>query len=201
MNGFLAVWRRKSRRPSNAGVLYQYYATIHPETCEVCLDHHGRILESPEGEGTPPLHPDCRCSLLEFPAAELEYYREQERRMRERAQGELRRRRLFREGEEALSSQDFEGALARFRESVQIDVFTGDIERLCQGGSLREALESAPEAARQLRDLFLKAYRWKHDLPKYQHMPERMRLERRDHGLRVIRELFAPFVHDSDPVR
>lgn len=197
MNGFLAPWRHKSRRPS--GVLYQFYATIHPETCEVCLDHHGRILESPEGPEVPPLHADCRCSLLEFPAAELDYYRGQERRMRERAQEELRRRRLFREGEEALSSQDFEGALARFRESARIDVFTVEIERLCRSESPRGALESAPEAAKELRDLFLKAYRWKHDLPKYQHMPERMRLERRDHGLRVIRELFAPFVHESDP--
>ncbi|GEM_PF-1021177 len=192
MNGFLARWRRTSRRPS--GVLYQYYATIHPETCGVCLDHHGRILERPEGEETPPLHPGCRCSLLEFSAGELEYYREQERRMRGRAQEELRRRRLFREGEEALARGDFEGALARFRESVQIDVFTSDVEHLCRGESPRGALESAPEVAQQLRDLFVRAYRWKHDLPKYRHMPERMRLERRDHGLRVIRELFAPFV-------
>lgn len=180
-------------------MLYQYYATIHPETCEVCLDHHGRILDRPEGTGTPPLHPGCRCSLLEFSRGELEYYREQERRMRERARDELRRRRLFREGEEALCAQDFEGALARFRESVQIDVFTEDIRRLCQTASPKEALESAPEAAQQLRDLFLRAYRWKHDLPKYQHMPERMRTERRDYGLRVIRELFAPFVPEPDP--
>jgi hypothetical protein len=135
---------------------------------------------------------------LEFSGAELDYYREQERRMRGRAQEELRRRRLFRAGEEALACRDFVEALARFRESVRIDIFTGDIERLCREGSHREALEAAPEAARQLRDLFLKAYRWKHDLPKYQHMPERMRLERRNHGLRVIRELFAPFVADSE---
>ncbi len=194
-NEFFARWRAR-RRPSRT-VWYQLYATIHPETCEVCLHHHGRILDRAEGEGTPPLHPGCRCSLLEFPGSEREYYREQERRMRERAQAELRRRRLFREGEEALAARNFEGALARFRESVQIDVFTAEIERLCREGSGKEALEAAPEAARKLCDLFLKAYRWKHDLPKYRHMPERMRLERRDHGLRVIRELFSPFVDDS----
>ncbi len=174
---------------------YQYYATVHATACEVCLRHHGEIYARREDAPPLPLHPDCRCSLLEFPAEELSYYEEHGRRMRERAQQELRRRALFRRAREALAQDALSEALDLFRESVQIDVYEEEIEALCR--EERAALRRSPEAARRLRDLFLRAYRWKFDLDKYRHMPEGMRAARRRHGLETIRTCFAPFVGEE----
>ena len=183
---------RSHRQRTKSGVFYQYYATIHATACEVCLRHHGQIYKRPEDAPPLPQHPGCRCSLLEFPARELDYYEEHGRRMRERAQRELRRRELFQQGRETLAQGELSEALALFQQSIQIDVYVEEIEALCQEQC--EVLSRFPEFARRLRDLFLKAYRWKFDLEKYRHMPEGMRSARQAYGLQTIRACFEPFI-------
>ncbi len=183
---------KSHRQRTQTGVFYQYYATIHPTACEVCLRHHGQIYQRLDEAPRLPQHPGCRCSLLEFPARELDYYEEHSQRMRERARRELRRRELFHQGREALARDELSEALALFQQSIQIDVYVDEIEVLCREQG--EALSRSPEFARRLRDLFLKAYRWKFDLEKYQHMPEGMRSARQTYGLQTIRACFEPFM-------
>ncbi len=173
---------------------YQYYATVHPETCEICLGHHGEIYPGREGHPQPPLHPGCRCTLLEFPSRELEYYQQHGMRMKQRAQLERERRQLFQRGCEALSRSAAE-ALTLFAQSVQIEIYISDIEALCR--EQREALRASASVSRKLRDLFLKAYRHKFEGEKYQSMPEGMKSKQRVHGLSVIQELFKEYAEDS----
>jgi len=173
---------------------YQYYATVHPLTCEVCLEHHGEIYSDLDGAIRPPLHPDCRCTLLEFPLEDLDYYRERRTRMREKARLELKRRKLFRRGCEMLGRSPDE-ALPLFEEAVRIEIYLSEIEELCRNHE--ELLRSSPRLARRLRDLFLSAYQEKYDREKYRHLPERMRSARLSHGLSVIRELFEAFISEE----
>lgn len=179
--------------------LLHYYATIHAKTCEQCLNHHGRIYEEPEPGATPPLHAGCRCELLEFPVKELETYRERGARMKETARQELERRQLFREARDAWALRDEDGrskALALFERAASIDVYLQEIEAFCQ--ECEKALRASPESTRELRNLFLNAYRHKHDRERYVHMPERMRAERREHGLVTIRRLFQQYGPHSE---
>jgi len=114
--------------------------------------------------------------------------------MREKARQELLRRRLFSRASEALSRSPDE-ALSLFGQAAEIEIYLEEIEELCRrhAGDLR----ASPELSRKLRDLFLKAYRYKYDREKYSHMPEGMRSARREHGLRVIRELFGDFASEG----
>ena len=175
--------------------LFQYYATIHPESCEVCLRRHGEIYPNAEEAARPPVHPDCRCTLLEFSVEDVKLYQERGVRMKERAQRELLRRELFRRASAALGRSDREEALSLFREAAQIDLYVSEIEQLCV--EREEALRKSPDFAAELRELFLKAYRWKFDLERYQQMPEGMRSARQAHGLEVIRGAFEPFMANS----
>jgi hypothetical protein len=189
MSTRLHRWRY---RLQGRGSLYQYYATIHPETCEVCLRRHGEIYGDVPQEERPPLHPECRCALLEFPVEDLKRHEERGVRMKEKARRELLRRELFRRASAALERADHEEALSLFRETAQIELYASEIERLCAESG--EALQRSPDVAEALRDLFLKAYRWKFDLEKYQQMPEGMRSAREAHGLSAIRAAFEPFL-------
>lgn len=174
--------------------LYQYYATVHPLSCETCLRYHGEIYSELDGAARPPLHPDCRCTLLEFAVADLEYYLERRLRMKEKAQLELKRRGLFRRASEVLD-QSPEEALSLFEEAVRIEIYLSEIETLCR--EHEEVLRASPELARRLQDLFLLAYREKFDREKYSHLPERMRSARLSHGLATIKEFFEPYTAEA----
>lgn len=172
---------------------YQYYATINPSSCEVCLGHHGEIYSHLDQAPRPPLHQGCRCALLEFRKLELECYQERGQRMKEKAQLELHRRKLFRRAIEVLNHSSDE-ALSLFQQAVQIEIYLEEIEDLCHEKA--EALRASPQLALALQDLFLKAFRQKFELDKYKPMPEGMKSAQLAYGLQVIRELFQEYAKD-----
>jgi hypothetical protein len=130
---------------------------------------------------------------LEFPLSELEHYKEREGRMREKAQQELKRRKLFRQAGELFSRSPAE-ALSLFEQAVQIEIYLEEIEELCRRHA--EALRASPKLSHRLRDLFLRAYEYKYDRQRYHQMPEGMRSARRAYGLSVIHELFGELIPD-----
>jgi hypothetical protein len=114
--------------------------------------------------------------------------------MRQKAQREFMRRKLFLQAREALRRRSPE-ALLLFQESLQLDTYLEDIETLCQ--EQVEDLRASPELFRSLRDLFLKAYQVKFESEKYQPMPEGMKSAQRAHGLQAIHKWFAEYPADS----
>ncbi|OGF53125.1 MAG: hypothetical protein A2Z21_04995 [Candidatus Fraserbacteria bacterium RBG_16_55_9] len=170
---------------------YQYYATVHSLTCEVCLGHHGEVYEHSGDSPELPLHANCRCTLLEFPARELPLYRERGLCMKEKATRELQRRRRFSQARETLPRQAPGDAILLFQQAVDVDIYLEEIETLCREHG--ESLRHSPELALKLQDLFLKAYRRKFEAEKYQPMAEGMKYAQRAHGLHVIQELFQEF--------
>ena len=180
--------RRWLHRQIGQNSFYQYYATVHPLTCEVCLGRHGEIYSSPGDLPELPLHSKCRCTLLEFPSPELKGYQMQGLRMKEKAKRELGRRRLFSQACETLRRSLPGDAVLLFQQAVDADIYLEEIETLCR--EQREILLRSPQLALKLRDLFLKAYRLKFEAEKYQPMREGMKLAQRTQGLHVIQELF-----------
>ena len=164
----------------------QHYASVHYLTCAGCLRHHGEI-SLPSAE-RPPWHTGCRCHLLEFPLEQLQYYRQQGARMREKATQELSRRRLFRQACRQLLRHPLE-AEERFRQAIDSEIYLEEIEVLCREQA--EALRHHSQTARRLRDLFVGAYRYKHDLDKYHFVPEGLCVEWRQEGLSRIKECFG----------
>lgn len=162
---------------------FQFYAQVHFLTCEECLSHHGEI--SPRS--APPLHPDCRCHLLEFPSSQLEYYREQAERMKQRAQQELRRRALWRAAVESLDGAASAHAEALFRQAAQVEFYLEEVEQLC--ADKRELFEKNPELRARLQKLFIRLYRMKFSLDKYRSMPPKLILAWETQGIERIREL------------
>jgi hypothetical protein len=164
---------------------FQFYAQVHFLTCEQCLSRHGEITEDPRSG--PPLHPECRCHLLEFPPTELEYYREQSERMKLRAQQELQRRQLWHEAVATLNGADFSRAEALFRQAAQVEFYLEEVERLCE--EKREFFAQNPEARTCLQKLFVRFYRMKFSLDKYRPMPSRLILLWETQGIERIKEL------------
>lgn len=186
--------RRLIHRLQGQTSYYQYYATVHSVTCEACLGHHGEIYSDLHQAPQLPQHPDCRCTLLEFPAEELESCQERGRRMKKKAQRELRRRQLFHQACQALFRSSDE-ALSLFEQSAQLDLYLEEIESLCR--LEKDTLRASPELALRLRDLFLAAYKSKFDGEKYQPMPEGMKSAQRTHGLHIIQTLFQTYATHS----
>lgn len=180
-------WLAQTEQPT---FYYQYYATIHLGTCEACLTHHGKIFSNLQDAPQLPLHPDCRCTLLEFPKRELKQYEVLASRMREKTQLELQRRQLFLTASEALDCSSTE-ALALFQQSVHSETYLEDIEALCREHG--NTLGASQEIARKLCDLFMKSYRYKFDSEKYLPLAEGMKAAQLAHGLRVIQELFRDY--------
>ncbi len=169
------------RRPEK---YLQFYAQVHFLTCEECLSHHGEIAENPKHK--PPLHPDCRCHLLEFSPKDLEYYQEQAERMKLRAQQELLRRRLWCQARDSLEG-DFSQAKELFRQAAHIEFYLEEVEQLC--AEKRELFENTPELRAQLQKLFIKCYRMKFSLDKYRPIPPKLILLWETEGIRRIKEL------------
>ncbi len=170
------------RRPEK---YFQFYAQVHFLTCETCLSHHGEISEDPPYK--PPLHPDCRCHLLEFPPSQLEYYQEQAERMKLRAQQELTRRKLWREAIASLNGTDPSQAEALFRQAAQVEFYLEEVEQLC--AEKRELFDKNPELRTRLQKLFIRFYRMKFSLDKYRSMPPKLILAWETQGIERIKEL------------
>lgn len=164
---------------------FQFYAQVHFLTCETCLQLHGEISDTPTVQ--PPLHPDCRCHLLEFPPTELEYYREQAERMKLRAHQELARRTFWREAVRSLDGADPAHAEALFRQAAQVEFYLEELEQLCQ--EKRDFFEKNPQLRARLQKLFIRFYRMKFSLDKYRPIPPKLILAWETKGIERIKEL------------
>lgn len=165
---------------------YQYYTNVTYLTCPECLSWHGKIARRPQG--LPDRKDGCERRLLAFSPRELDYHREQERRMRAAAEAELVRRDLLAQASDALGS-DNDVALSLFRQAVAVDLHVPEVEALRE--KRREPLEADPALRRSLRALFAKAYSDKFGHPRYERLPEEMRLARERAGIARINELLA----------
>jgi len=114
--------------------------------------------------------------------------------MQAKAKAELHRRQLFLQARRALARSPAEATLL-FQESASIDIYLEEIETLQQEQA--EILRASPGIARQLQDLFARAYKLKYAATKYQPLPEGMKSALRAHGLHVIQELFRAYTVDS----
>lgn len=178
---------RQGRR-SQKGPLYQYYAQVTYNTCERCLRRHGEIFADPAQ--APPIHPGCRCSHLELPEGELDYYREKGERMRAKADLELHRRVLFQRAKGLLTGGEGnpEEALALFERAAAIEVYIEEVERLCQEDLA--VLRRERKLAERLKKIFIWGYRDTLQKSKYEKMPEGMKWARERWGVQRLEELF-----------
>lgn len=166
--------------------LWQYYTNVTWSTCEECLQRHGRILSAPTALPDP--GDGCERKLLPLAVWELGAHRERARRMRELAREELARRRLLAEGSDLLTA-DLAGALDRLDRAGAVDVYLPELERLADRHG--EWLAGQPAVRRRLQELFLRRWSGKFAKPRYERLPERMRLARERWGERRIKELFS----------
>ncbi len=164
---------------------FQYYTNVTPDTCPDCLALHGKI--APDPSAFPERDDNCPREIISFPVWELPWYREKERRMREVAEAELRRRELFRKASELLESSPDE-ALRLFSEAGEIEIYLSELERLAREKS--GFLQGNPGFRRKLGEVFLSAWKSKFAKPRYEVWPERMRTEREKWGKKRIQELF-----------
>jgi hypothetical protein len=165
---------------------YQYYTNVTYLTCPECLSWHGKISEDPQG--FPDRRDGCERKLLPFSRKELKAYREKERQMCVLAQAELTRRDLFQEAKNTLGV-DNDRAVELFQQAAQIDLYVPEIERLHEEKSA--VLDKDPTLRKTLGKLFARAYSDKFGWPRYERLPEQMRLAREQAGVKRIRELFA----------
>jgi len=164
---------------------YQYYTNVTYSTPKECLALHGKITSDPREF---PDADDCPHRILAFPRRELSYYREQERRMRELAAAELRRRDLFHRAKEALDS-DPDTAVELFSQAAAIETYIPELERLV--AETGDILARDQDLRTRLGKIFYQAYSDKFGRPRYERFPERMRLAREKYGLNRIKELFS----------
>jgi len=165
---------------------YQYYTNVAYLTCKECLSWHGKISTDPES--FPKRQDGCERKLLAFSHKELDYHREKQRQMRAIAKAELRRRDLVTEAKEALGV-DNEKAVDLLAQAAQIDSYIPEMERLAKE---KEALLKKDAALRErLRKLFARAYSDKFGWPRYERLPELMRIAREQAGIKRINELFT----------
>lgn len=169
-----------------AKTYYQYYTNVTYLTCAECLIWHGKISTDPAS--FPNRHDGCERQTLTFSRKELAYHREKERGMRHLAEAELRRRELFAAGKEALGVDNGK-AKDLFAQAALIDLYIPEIEGLVEE---KEAALKEDEALRAcLSKLFARAYSDKFGWPRYERLPEPMRIAREQAGIKRIRELFA----------
>lgn len=193
MRATLERWRHRVHGRTS---LFQFYATIHATTCTECLSRHGQVYATSEETPELPIHEGCRCELLEFPLSELDHFRAKGKTMRTKAERELQRRRLMTALADALERGDpDEDVIGWAVQALAIEVYLPEIESFCD--THHRQLNANPDLSRELRDRFLKAYRYKYQDDRYDAMPERMKAERTDHGLATIKELFADHVPDG----
>ena len=164
--------------------VYQYYTNINYRTCEECLSWHGVIRRNTDA--FPNAMDGCESSILRIPKKQLRSYRDQSKRMRLRAQGELKRRELFERALQCLPDATDE-ALELLRLAASIDLYVPDIERLAERH--RDYFDDHPALREKLRVQLRKAYSDKFGWRRYERLPEVMRLQRERAGMDRIDEL------------
>lgn len=167
-------------------VIYQYYTNVNYLTCEQCLSWHGEIRN--RHDVFPQPADGCKWSILEIPRKQLSSYRQQAKRMKLRAQGELKRRELFDQAMDLLPEQT-ESALELLDRAASIDLYVPDIERLVDRH--RDFLHANPDFRGRLRTQLLKAYSDKFGWRRYELLPEVMRLRREQAGMDQINQLLG----------
>lgn len=170
-------------RLSGKQELFQVYVNLTSSTPDQCLDYHGEIVESKDDVDRVP---ECNFNLLRFPVGKLDLYREKSTRMKDLAQGELRRRELFAQGREALREGDCDEALEMFEESLKFDEYLDELKELFEEDEIQECAELKEE----LKRVFVHGYKEKFGLRRYERYPEKMREDRKQAGLKAIEELF-----------
>lgn len=169
-----------------AKTYYQYYTNVTYFTCAECLVWHGKISTDPAS--FPNRHDGCERQILAFRRKELAYHREKERGMRHLAEAELRRRELFAAAKEALGVNNGK-AKDLFAQAALIDLYIPEIERLVEE---KEAVLKEDRTLRaRLCKLFARAYSDKFGWPRYERLPEPMRIARERAGIERIKELLA----------
>jgi len=152
------------RKPKSLAVPhYQYYASINPHTCPACLLRHGELFVDPAQ--APPQHEGCRCAFLPVAPESFKACQLKAERMQHKAQGELRRRRLFQTALTLLEGQDLEQFFIVLQASVAIDIYIEELEAMNE--RFGRLFRADPGLTRTLRTLFVNAYYEKMDQPKY----------------------------------
>jgi len=59
-----STWGKINQIRNSGGKRWQYYATEDERTCPICMAHHLKIYSIDDLEFKPPLHPNCRCTIL-----------------------------------------------------------------------------------------------------------------------------------------
>ena len=166
--------------------IYQYYTNVNYASCEDCLAWHGVIRHRRDAFPAP--DDGCESAILAIPVKQRRAYRQQAKQMRLRARSELARRDLFGEAMNVLVD-DAETALALLERSAGIDLYIPDIERLAdRHGAF---LDTQPGIRERLRMQLRKAYSDKFGWRRYERLPEMMRLQHEQAGVRRIDELFG----------
>ncbi len=164
---------------------YQYFTNVTHASCPDCLAWHGVI--SPDPASFPDRKDGCERKILPFARLELDERRDMEREMKRLVLDELARRRLFREGSDALGV-DNEQALALFSRAAGVEVYVVELERLAEE---RDRILRSDAALRaRLHALFSRAFSDKFGRPRYERFPEGIRYALETSGLARIRELF-----------
>ncbi len=178
---------RMVHRLMGRSYLYQYFTNVTWETCPRCLSEHGRIAAHRSSFRT--LEDGCPREILAFPVRELAWHKEMRQRMARVASLEEARRDLMEEAT-ALLRTDPEAALERLEQAGRVDVYLPELERLAEehGGFLRKN----PELRARLRALLVERWREKFAFPRYERLPERMRMQHETWGVEKIREWFGP---------
>jgi len=165
---------------------YQYYTNVTYSTCPACLAWHGKIAKSPNA--FPDKQDGCERRILSFNRKQLDYHRDQERLMRQLAHDELTRRALFAEATDAIGI-DNEKAVELFSQAARIDLYIPDVVRLVEQ---QESILKKDDTLRErLGKLFTRAYSDKFGWPRYERLPEPMRIAREQAGISRIRELLS----------
>jgi len=164
---------------------FQYYTNVNYRSCAACLKLHGRIAW--RADRFPDPEDGCERAILPFTWRERKACKEKRRTMKRVAEAELARRDLFQQAEAKLAD-DPDGAVELFRRSAQIDVYVPEVEALVerQAAALRDG-----DLRERLRLILRQAFSDKFGRRRYERLPEVMRLEREEAGMRRIDELLG----------
>jgi hypothetical protein len=163
---------------------YQFYANVNFRAPRECLALHGQISSSKDAY--PPCPKGCRHMIVSFNRKELSFHKDQQQKMRESAQNELKRRELFNSGIELLETSP-ERALLLLSKSTTYDLYIPEVERLVK--EKQSLLHDNPEIRRKLLKLFTRAYSDKFGWRRYERLPESMRISREQYGIRRLQEI------------
>ncbi len=165
---------------------YQYFTNVTYSTCPDCLAWHGKIAKDPANFPDP--DDGCERKILQFPRSERKYRKEKQIEMQQLANNELERRKIFSRAKDTLE-EDPEQALELFSQAAQIDIYVPELKQLKEERS--QIMTSDTALTNKLKKLFTRAYSDKFGWPRYERLPELMRIEREKAGIETISSLFS----------